>query len=316
MAHAHSHGHAHPNGHGHGHSHAPSGFDRAFAVGIALNGGFVVGEIAAGLWANSLSLIADAGHNAADVLALVVAWAAAWAGKRAASSRFTYGWRRASILASLVNAVALLVAVGVIATEAAGRLRHPAAVETGTVIVVSAIGIAINGLTAWGFARGRKDDLNIRAAFAHMAGDAAVSAGVALAAVAMRFTGWLWLDPAASLAVAAIVLTASWGLLRESANLSMDAVPAGVDPAAVGDYLRALPGVSAAHHIHIWPISTTEIALTAHLVMRAPGPHDALIARICHDLDHEYGIGHATVQVEGSACGRHADDHHAGAPRT
>ncbi len=301
-SHAHGHGHAHGHAHGHGHSHAPASFDRAFAVGIALNTAFLLGEIVAGLLSNSLSLLADAGHNASDVLGLAVAWAAAWAAKRAASRRFTYGWRRASILASLVNAVALLVAVGVIATEAIGRLRHPAPVETGTVILVSLIGIAINGATAWGFARGRKDDLNIRAAYLHMAGDAAVSAGVALAALAMRFTGWLWLDPATSLIVAAIVLAVSWSLLSESARLLMDAVPSGVDAGAVGEYLRALPGVAAAHHIHIWPISTTEVALTAHLVVPTPGPHDALIARIGHDLGHDHGIGHATVQIEGSAC--------------
>lgn len=306
MAHDHPHGqhHSHGHGHSHGHAHAPASFDRAFAIGIALNLGFVVVEIVMGLAAHSLALLSDAGHNASDVLGLAVAWGAAWAARRPPSPQFTYGWRRASILASLVNAVALLVAVGAIAAQAIGRLAHPGSIDAHTVIAVAVAGIAVNGFTAWLFARGRKGDINIRAAYAHMASDAVVSAGVALAAGAILLTGWLWLDPLASLVVAAVIVWGSWGLVRESARLSMDAVPQGIDATRVGAYLRALPGVTATHDIHIWSMSTTEIALTAHLCVPGPGPHDALLARAAHDLAHAHGIGHATIQIEAdpSAC--------------
>ncbi len=301
MAHDHSRGHGHDHGH---HAHAPESFDRAFAIGIALNSAFVLAEIVIGLRAHSLALLADAGHNASDVLGLGVAWTAAWAARKPPSARYTYGWRRGSILASLVNAVALLVAVGVIATEAIQRLAHPGAIDAATVIAVACAGIAVNGFTAWLFARGRRGDLNIRAAYAHMAADAVISAGVALAAGAILLTGWLWLDPLASLAVAVVIVAGSWGLVSESARLSMDAVPAHIDPAAVAADLRALPGVAGTHDIHIWSMSTTEIALTAHLCVPGPGPHDALLARAAHDLEHRHGIGHATIQIEadGAIC--------------
>ena len=246
MAHDHHHGHAHRHDHGHGHDHAhhhaPANFDRAFAIGIALNLAFVLAEIVAGLSAHSLALLSDAGHNASDVLGLGVAWAAAWAARRPPSARFTYGWRRASILASLLNAVALLVAVGVIAAEAIQRLRHPGTVDAPTVIAVAVAGIAINGFTAWLFARGREGDINLRAAYSHMAADAVISAGVAVTAGVVLLTHAQWLDPLASLVVAAIIVRGSWGLVRESARLSMDAVPEGVDAAAVTAYLRGCPG--------------------------------------------------------------------------
>ena len=293
--------HDHSHAHGHGHSHAPATFDRAFAIGIALNLGFVVVGVIYGLWSNSLALLADAGHNASDALGLVLAWGAAWAARRHPTERFTYGYRRASILASLLNAVTLLVAVGVIAAEAAMRLRHPAPVDTGTVMAVAGIGIIVNGVTAWLFARGRKDDLNIRAAYLHMAGDALISAGVVAAALAIRLTGWLWIDPLVSLVVAAVIVGGTWSLLRESGRLSLDGVPAQIDAAAVGAYLRGLPGVTGTHDIHIWSMSTTEVALTAHLCVPATGPHDALLARIALDLEHHHGIGHATVQIEANA---------------
>ena len=292
MAHAHAHDHAH------GHAHAPASFDRAFAIGIALNAGFVAFELAAGIAAGSMALVADAGHNASDVLALVLAWAAAWASRRPPRARFTYGFGRSSIVASLVNAVALLVAVGVIVAEAVERLANPAPVATGTVMAVAGAGILINGATAWLFARGAQGDLNVRGAFLHMAADAAVSAGVVLAALLIGVTGWLWLDPVTALLIAVVITLGTWGLLRESIRLTLDAVPDRIDEARVAAYLRGLPDVCAVHDMHIWPMSTASIALTAHLAVECPGPHDALLARIAHDLAHDHGIDHVTVQVE------------------
>ena len=292
MAHAHAHDHAH------GHAHAPASFDRAFAIGIALNAGFVAFELAAGIAAGSMALVADAGHNASDVLALVLAWAAAWASRRPPRARFTYGFGRSSIVASLVNAVALLVAVGVIVAEAVERLANPAPVATGTVMAVAGAGILINGATAWLFARGAQGDLNVRGAFLHMAADAAVSAGVVLAALLIGVTGWLWLDPVTALLIAVVITLGTWGLLRESVRLTLDAVPDRIDEARVAAYLRELPDVCAVHDMHIWPMSTASIALTAHLAVEGPGPHDALLARIAHDLAHDHGIDHVTVQVE------------------
>ena len=300
-AHAHAHGHSHGDDHahgGHGHSHVPANFDRAFAVGVALNLGFVAAELGYGFAADSLALLADAGHNAADVLGLLLAWGAAWASRRQPSARFTYGFGRSSIMASTLNAVLLLGAVGAIVGEAAQRLFQPEAVATGTVMAVAAAGIAVNGITAWLFARGAKDDLNIRGAFQHMAADAAVSAGVVVAACAMARTGWLWLDPAVGIAVAVFIALASWGTLRESFRLSLDAVPEGVDCARIEAYLLGLPGVCAVHDLHVWPMSTTEVALTAHLTVPGAGPHDALLTRIAHDLAHDHRISHPTVQIE------------------
>ena len=299
MAHSHSHGHDH--GHHHGHSHAPANFDRAFAIGITLNLGFVLAEVAFGLASHSLALLADAGHNLSDVLGLGLAWGAVWLGRKPATPRFTYGFRRSSILASLFNAVFLLLAVGAIAWEAVQRLASPAQVDSTTVMIVAAVGIAVNGITAWLFARGAKGDLNIRGAFVHMASDAAISAGVVLAALVTLYTGWLWLDPVVSLAIVVLIVAGTWGLLRESMRLALDAVPEGVDQAGVAAYLAALPGVAQVHDLHIWSMSTTEVALTAHLVRPDCGVDDGLSAKIAHDLDHDFGIAHVTIQCEATA---------------
>ncbi len=300
MAHAHTHSHASHShaGYGHAHSHAPATFDRAFAIGIALNTAFVVAEIAYGLVAHSLALLADAGHNLSDVLGLALAWGAVWLGRKPATAAFTYGFRRSSILASLVNAVVLLVAVGGIAWEAVQRLANPGPVDSGTVVWVAAAGIAVNGVTAWLFARGSKGDLNIRGAFIHMASDAAISAGVVVAALVTLRTGWRWLDPSVSLVIVVLIIAGTWGLLRESVRLALDGVPAGVDQAGVARYLAALPGVTQVHDLHIWSMSTTEVALTAHLVRPGAGLDDALHARIAHDLEHDHGIAHVTIQCE------------------
>ncbi|QXQ05450.1 cation diffusion facilitator family transporter [Sphingosinicellaceae bacterium] len=298
---AHDHGavaHGHGHSHSHGHSHAPANFDRAFAIGVVLNLGFVLAEAGYGVASGSLALLADAGHNAADVLSLLLAWGAAWASRRQPTANFTYGFRRSSIMASTINAVVLLMAVAIIVVEAVQRLANPEPVATDTVMAVAALGIAVNGITAWLFASGRKDDLNVRGAFQHMAADALVSAGVVVAAFVMSRTGWLWLDPAVAIGVALIIAAASWGTLRESLRLSLDAVPEGVDCAAVEAYLLELPGVVAVHDMHIWSMSTTEVALTVHLTVPGIGPHDSLLAKLAHDLSHHHRIAHPTVQIE------------------
>lgn len=291
MAHAHS----------HDHGHVPAGFDRAFAIGIGLNAGFVAIELAAGIWAGSMALIADAGHNASDVLALVLAWLAAWASRRPPRGRFTYGFGRSSIVASLINAVALLVAAGVIVAEAIERLNNPGPVATGTVIAVASAGIVVNGVTALLFAHGARGDLNVRGAFLHMVADAAVTVGVIGAALLIAATGWLWLDPAVSLIIGAVILAGTWGLLRDSVDLALDAVPRGIDPAAVETFLREQPGVAEVHDLHIWAMSTTETALTAHLVRPDAVPDDGFLASLRDALHHRFEIGHATIQVEAGA---------------
>jgi cobalt-zinc-cadmium efflux system protein len=314
MAHDHaqheSHGHeGHAHGHpqdarhgalhgGHGHSHGPANYGRAFAFGVALNLLFVGIEGLYGWLSNSLSLLADAGHNLSDVLGLVLAWIASVLAQRVPTARRTYGLRRSSILASLGNALLLLVAILGIAYEATVRLRHPEPVASGTVMLVASIGIVINGLTAWLFASGAKSDLNVRGAFLHMAADAAVSAGVVLAALAMRYTGWLWLDPVTSLVIVVVIAVGTWGLLRDSIDLSLDAVPRHIDPAKVEAYLASLPGIVAVHDLHIWAMSTTEVALTVHLVKPDARVDDALLEHIGHELAERFGIGHATVQLE------------------
>jgi cobalt-zinc-cadmium efflux system protein len=289
---------AHDHDHAQGHDHAPKDFGKAFAIGIALNLAFVATEAVYGYIANSLALLADAGHNLSDVLGLALAWGATILVRRLPTRRRTYGLRRSSILASLINAVLLLVAVGAIAWEAIGRFQHPEPVAGGTVMAVAGVGIVINGATAWLFASGSKSDINIRGAFLHMAADAAVSIGVVLAAFAMQATGWLWLDPAVSLAIVLVITLGTWGLLRDSLNLVMDAVPPHIDPAEVEAYLAGLPGVLAVHDLHIWGISTTEVALTAHLVKPDAQVDDALLAEIQHELHERFGIGHSTVQLE------------------
>ncbi|WP_426265075.1 cation diffusion facilitator family transporter [Sphingomonas sp. PWP1-2] len=290
---AHHHAHA-----GHSHSHTPANFDRAFAIGIVLNTGFVIAEAGFGLAAHSLALLADAGHNLSDVLGLVLSWSALWLVRRPTSSRFTYGFRRTSIMASTLNAVFLLVSVGMIAWEAIERLTDPQPIMAIPVIVVASIGILINGLTAWLFARGSKHDLNVRSAFVHMLADAGLAAGVVVAGLITLRTGWTWIDPVVGLAIAVVIVFSTWGLLTESLRLSLDGVPRAVDPAAVSRYLAGLPNVAHVHDLHIWSMSTTEIALTAHLVRPGAAIDDVFSASVAHDLDHRFGITHATIQVE------------------
>ena len=304
MAHDHA-GHTHAKGHDHhhhhgglGHVHAPANFGRAFAIGILLNTAFVVVESIYGISSNSMALLADAGHNLSDVLGLVVAWAAATLSKRLPTTRYTYGLGATSILAALANAMLLLVAVGAIAWEAVQRLMHPEPVGGVTVMVVAAIGILINGVTAYLFASGRKGDLNIRGAYLHMAADAAVSAGVVVAGLVIMMTGWLWLDPVVSLVIVAVILWSTWGLLRGSIDLSLNAVPEGIDAKAVRAFLEKLPGVSEVHDLHIWPMSTTETALTAHLVIPGGFPGDAFLMDAQEELRAHHRIGHPTLQIE------------------
>ena len=295
-------GHSHGGGghghHGHNHSHAPADFNRAFAIGVVLNTTFVVVEATYGFLANSLALLADAGHNLGDVLGLLMAWGAAVLVKRRPTARHTYGMKRSSILASLFNAILLLVAVGMILWEAVQRLGKPEPVAEMTVIWVAAIGIVINTATALMFLRGGKDDINVRGAFLHMASDAAVSFGVVIAAFAMMMTGWLWLDPAVSIAIALVITYGTWSLLTASVNLALDAVPANIDPKKIEAYFAALPGVTEVHDLHIWAMSTTDVALTVHLVRPGAGLDDELLGHACHDMQEKYGIGHVTVQVE------------------
>ncbi|MEO8927327.1 MAG: cation diffusion facilitator family transporter [Caulobacteraceae bacterium] len=295
--------HAHHD-HGH-HHHAPAAFGRAFAVGMALNGAYVIVEATYGVLANSLALLADAGHNFGDVLSLGVAWLAAWLARRAPSARYTYGLRGSSILAALSNAALLLVVTGGIAWAAILRLAHPAAAVGTTMMIVAAAGVAVNGFTAWMFASGRKGDLNIRGAFLHMASDALVAAGVVVAGGLILVTGWTWLDPAVSLIIGAIIVLGTWSLMRESLDLALHAVPTGVDRAAVLAYLGGLPGVSEVHDLHIWGMSTTETALTAHLVRPDGAIDDGLLHRACAELRTRFAVHHATLQVE-SGGGAHA----------
>jgi cobalt-zinc-cadmium efflux system protein len=282
----------------HGHVHGHHGHDRAFAIGIALNLAFVAIESVFGVLSHSMALLADAGHNLSDVLALALAWGASVLGRREPSHRFTYGLGSSTILAALVNAMLLMVVVGGIALEAVQRLLNPVPVATATVIWVALCGIAINGVTALFFVRDRAHDLNIRGAFQHMAADAAVSLGVALAGVAMLYTGWTRLDPVVSLVIAAAIVASTWGLLRDSLNLSLHAVPSRIDTGLIRGYLSALDGVAEIHDLHIWGMSTTETALTVHLVMPNGNPSDRFIAQISRELRERFGVGHATIQVE------------------
>jgi cobalt-zinc-cadmium efflux system protein len=299
MAHAHHHqddSHSHDHA---GHSHAPASFGWAFAIGASLNAGFVIAELIFGYAANSLALISDAVHNLSDVVALLLAWGAAWLAQKQPTQKHTYGYRRASILAALFNAGLLLVAVGGIVVEAINRLQEPAEVAGWTVVAVAALGIAINGGTALLFMRGRHSDLNIRGAYLHMVADAGVSLGVVVAALVIMLTGWRWIDPAISLVIAAVVLASGWGLARDSVNLALDGVPRGIELSKVRDYLAALEGVSEVHDLHIWAMSTNETALTVHLV-RPAGSDDAFLHRVCDELAHRFNIHHATLQIEAS----------------
>ncbi len=288
-------GHDHSHG---GHSHGPARHDRAFAIGIALNLGFVIAEFVFGFLSQSLALIADAGHNLSDVAGLVIAWFAAWLARKKPSERRTYGYRRASILAALANAGLLIAAVVWIVVEAVQRFFDPQPVASMTVIVVAAVGVVINTATALLFMRGRAHDLNIEGAFQHMAADAAVSVGVVIAGVLILFTDWLWLDPAISILIGGVILWSTWRLARESTALSLDMVPPKIDRMAVESYLAALPGVASVHDLHIWAISTTEIALTAHLVRPGAVLDDEFLFNAQNDLEHRFGIVHATFQIE------------------
>jgi cobalt-zinc-cadmium efflux system protein len=292
MAHDHS-GHLH-----HSHTGAAPDYGRVFAIGIGLNLAYIIAEAIAGALSGSLALLADAGHNLGDVLGLGLSWGAAVLSRREPSSRFTYGLRSSSILAALANAAILLVATGAIAWEAIGRLREPVPVAAGVMIWVAAAGIIVNGGTALLFASGRGRDLNVKSAFLHMAADALVTAGVVVVGIAIGLTGWLWLDPAVSLVVSAVIVFGTWGLLKSAMNLALDAVPEGVDAEAVRAHLAGLPGVTALHDLHIWGMSTTETALTCHLVMPAGHPGDAVLNGVAQQLHDRFGIQHATIQIE------------------
>ncbi len=273
-------------------------FGLPFAVGIALNAAYVLIEAAAGFAIHSVALLADAGHNLGDVIALSAAWLAAWLGTRTPTGQYTYGLRRASILAALANAIILLVVTGGIGWAAIERLITPEPTGGGTIIVVAVAGIVVNGVTALLFMSGRGQDLNIRAAFMHMAADASLAAGVAIAGAVILLTGWLRVDPAVSLGISVVIVVSTWGLLRESVNYSLDAVPPGINQKQVSLYLSSLPGVVEVHDLHIWGMSTTETALTAHLVRMDARDDDDLLHRITHEVRERFNICHATVQLE------------------
>jgi cobalt-zinc-cadmium efflux system protein len=270
----------------------------ALTVGIVLNLGFVVLEVIYGLLSNSMALLADAGHNLSDVLGLAIAWIAMVLARREPSQKYTYGLRRGTILAALANAMLLLVAVGAIAIEAVHRLGEPVEIASATVMAVAAAGIAVNGITAWLLAGGRKNDINLRAAFLHMVYDALVSAGVVVTGAVMWLSGWGWLDSLASLAIAGVILAGTWGLLRDSVGMSLDAVPAGVRLSEVNDFLEQQPGVASVHDLHVWPMSTTETVLTCHCLMPEGHPGDEFLERIARELGERFNIGHATIQIE------------------
>lgn len=294
----------HNHSHAHGHANGAGGYGRAFAIGIGLNTVFVLVEAGFGIWSGSMALVADAGHNLSDVLGLLIAWGATVMAAKPASARFTYGYKSSSILAALANAALLLVAIGAILFETIQRLVDPAPVQGMTMIVVAGIGIVINTATALLFASGRKHDLNIRGAFLHMAADALVSVGVVVAGALILLTGTLWIDPVTSLVIVLVIGWGTWGLLKDGVKMGLLAVPEGIEESAVRAYLSGQQGVAAVHDLHIWPMSTTETALTAHLVMPGGQPGDAFLHDLAHNLEHRFGIGHVTVQVETGA-----DDH-------
>jgi cobalt-zinc-cadmium efflux system protein len=285
----------------HGHSHAPASFGRAFAIGTALNLTFVLVEAGYGVMSGSMALLADAGHNLSDVLGLLIAWWAATLARRLPKGRYTYGLRSSTIVAALINALMLLVAIAIIAGEAIRRFFEPVPVSGTTVMIVAAVGIVINTITALLFMRGRKGDLNIRGAFLHMAADAAVSAGVVIAGFLIVLTGKSWIDPVTSLGIVIVVAFGTWGLLRDSVNMSLHAAPPGVDPEAIRTFLRQRELVDKFHDLHVWPMSTTETALTVHLFVPSGYPGDKFVTDIAAELKSRFRIDHATIQVETDA---------------
>ena len=302
---------SHGEGCGHHHAHGPDleHLDWAMAVGVGLNSLFVAVELATGLVVGSLALVADAGHNAGDVVGLLLAWGASWLARRPPSGRYTWGLRRTTIYAALANAVLLLVACGVILWEAIHRLREPAPVPGMVVLAVAAIGVVINTVTALLFLRGQHD-ANVRGAFLHMAADAAVSAGVVLAGLAIALTGLGWIDPVVSIVIAVVIVAGTWSLFRESVDLALDAVPRGVDPTAIRAALGALDGVVEVHDLHVWGASTSETSLTVHLVVPETPRHAAVLEAATHRVRHDFGVAHATIQIEtvGDACPQRSDD--------
>jgi cobalt-zinc-cadmium efflux system protein len=314
--HAHAHAHAHDDAHGHGHHHHPvdpDGNQRAFALAIGLNTVFVAIEFAFGFIANSTALMADAGHNLSDVLGLALAWGAAILARSTPNRQFTYGLRSSSILAALFNALLLMMACGAIGWEAVHRFSNPSPVAGWTVSIVALVGVAVNGLSAWLFMAGSKDDLNVRAAYQHMAADAAISLGVVVSGAAIMYTGWTWLDPAVSLVIVVLIVLSTWSLLRESLRMVLAAVPSNVDPHKVRQFLQDRPGVSETHDLHIWSMSTTETALTAHLVMPEGYPGDQQIDDIVAHLKDSFAIHHCTLQIEqgttNHGCSLHGEPH-------
>jgi len=293
--------HHHHHEHGHHHGHSGGDYGRAFAIGVVLNSAFVAVEAGFGFVSGSMALVADAGHNLSDVLSLLIAWGASTLASAPPSARFTWGFKSSSILAALTNAALLLLALGAITVETLRRLVDPQPVQSGTVVIVALIGIVINTVTALMFMRGRHGDLNVRGAFLHMAGDAAVSAGVVIAGLLIGWTGALWIDPVAGLLIVAVIFWGTLGLLKDSVKLSLMGVPAGINEVAVRQFLEGQPGVTAVHDLHIWPMSTTETALTAHLLMPSGYPGDDFLHGLSHELTHRFGIGHSTVQVETDA---------------
>ena len=301
LGHSHAHTHGHGRSHSHGHDHGPVRHDAAFAIGVGLNSALVAAQIGFGLLAGSMALLADAVHNLGDVLGLLLSWGASRLILRAPSLRRTYGWGRTTIMASLANAVLLLVSIGAIGLEALQRLAHPGPIDAGMVAWVAAAGLLVNGATAFLFMRGREGDLNLRSAFVHMASDAVLSAGVLVTALIIMRTGLVWLDPAVSLVIVAVIGAGTWSLLRESTNLALDAVPEGLDCDAITRFLGALPGVREVHDLHVWALSTTETAVTVHLVHDCEDHGEALICAAVVGLRERFSIGHATVQLETEA---------------
>jgi cobalt-zinc-cadmium efflux system protein len=296
--------HAHAHAHAHGHSHVltPDGINKRMGIAVVLNLVFVVIESSFGFLSNSVALIADAGHNLGDVLGLICAWAAIVLTRRPPAGKFTYGLGRSSVLAALTNAVLLLVACGAIAWEAIMRLASPPVVAGATVMGVAGVGIVLNGISAWLLHGGSHGDLNRRSAFLHMLGDAAISAGVLVSGGLIVYTGWNWLDPVVSIAIVAIILATTWSLLRDSINLSLDAVPEGVNSTAVMSFLSGQRGVTDVHDLHIWALSTTSVALTAHLVVPDREAEDALLGLLTPHLKRQFRIDHATLQIERDRC--------------